>query len=175
MAIAFEGDDRHRNLDYVCGFVIKMCRHLGIRDKGALVTTNSINQGTHVPTLWPKVLDLDVELDFAYEPFKWSNSAQNNAGVSCTILGFRKSSANPKLIYGREEMRQVANISPYIVASPNIIVAPASSRRDGLSQMITGNAAYDGGNLFFVVSRGTRSCCPVSGTSSQSSAGHRND
>ena len=148
MALAFEGDDSHRNLDYVCGFFIKMCRHLGNRDKGALVTTNSINQGTHVPTLWPKIFDLDVELDFAYEPFKWSNSAQHNAGVSCTILGFRKGGATPKVIYGREEMRQVENISPYIVASPNIIVAPASSRQDELSQMITGNAAYDGGNLF---------------------------
>lgn len=148
MATAFEGDNTHRNLDYVCGFVIKMCRYLGVRDKGALVTTNSINQGTHVPTLWPKIFDLNIELDFAYEPFKWSNSAQNNAGVSCTILGFRKGGANPKVIYGRDEMREVANISPYIVASPNIIVAPASSRQDDLSPMITGNAAYDGGNLF---------------------------
>ncbi|MDP3175060.1 MAG: N-6 DNA methylase [Phenylobacterium sp.] len=148
MAIVFESDDSHRNLDYVCGFVMKMCRYLGTRDKGALVTTNSINQGTHVPSLWPKLFQLNVELEFAYEPFKWSNSAQNNAGVSCTILGFRKIDSAPKIIYERDAMRQVANISPYIVASPNIIVTPESSRQDDLSPMITGNAAYDGGNLF---------------------------
>jgi hypothetical protein len=148
MALVFEGDDSHRNLDYVCGFVMKMCRYLRPGDMGALVTTNSINQGTHVPNLWPKLFQLNVELGFAYEPFKWSNSAQNNAGVSCTILGFRKNDCSPKVIYEEDSMRQVANISPYIVASPNIIVAPASSRQDDLSPMITGNAAYDGGNLF---------------------------
>lgn len=148
MALVFEGDDSHRNLDYVCGFVMKMCRYLQPGDRGALVTTNSINQGTHVPSLWPKLFQLNVELGFAYQPFKWSNSAQNNAGVSCTILGFRRHDSSPKAIYDQDAMRQVANISPYIVASPSVIVAPASSRQDDLSPMITGNAAYDGGNLF---------------------------
>lgn len=85
---------------------------------------------------------------FAYEPFKWANSAQNNAGVSCTILGLRKRANKPKLIYSTSTKRLVSNVSPYLIDGSDIIVQAAPSKLHQLSDMITGNAAYDEGHLF---------------------------
>jgi hypothetical protein len=114
LAAIFSGG-QHKNLDYVCGFVIKACRFIDSFDKAALVTTNSINQGTHVPVLWPEIFRATCELEFAYAPFKWANNAANNAGVSCTILGLRVRKPGPKYIYNGNTRREVSNISPYLV------------------------------------------------------------
>ena len=139
---------QHRNLDYVCGWVLKACNFLSANDKAALVATNSINQGTHVPTLWPAIFKADCELEFAYRPFKWSNNAQHNAGVSCTIIGLRRTTTGRKYIYYEDAKREVGNVSPYLLDGPNDIVEPRSKPISAISPMITGNAAYDGGHLF---------------------------
>jgi hypothetical protein len=83
----FGRGEQHRNLDYICAFIIETCRFLNQADKAALVTTNSVAQGTHVPVLWPLIFQIGCQHEFAYETFKWSNNAQRKAGVSCTILG----------------------------------------------------------------------------------------
>lgn len=147
LASIFTGGD-HKNLDYVCGWILKACAFIASGDKAALVTTNSVNQGTHVPTLWPAVFRTGCEIEFAYRPFKWANNAQHNAGVSCTILGLRRRKAGPKFIYAEAEKREASNISPYLVDASNEIVKPRSEPMSRLSPMITGNAAYDGGHLF---------------------------
>lgn len=137
-----------KNLDYVCAFIVKAAQYLDIANKAAIVTTNSVSQGAHVPTLWPLVYSFGCELEFAYEPFKWANSAKKNAGVACVIIGVRKANDRPKYIYAEETKRQVPNISPYLVEGQNTIVEPRSQSLSGLSAMITGNAAYDAGHLF---------------------------
>ncbi len=147
LASIFTGGD-HKNLDYVCGWILKACTFIASSDKAALVTTNSVNQGTHVPTLWPAVFRTGCELEFAYKPFKWANNAQHNAGVSCTILGLRKRKAGTKFIYAEDAKREASNISPYLVDASDEIVESRSEPISDLSPMITGNAAYDGGHLF---------------------------
>ncbi|MBZ9738364.1 class I SAM-dependent DNA methyltransferase [Mesorhizobium sp. CO1-1-4] len=147
LAAIFSGG-QHKNLDYVCGFVIKACRFIDSFDKAALVTTNSINQGTHVPVLWPEVFRANCELEFAYAPFKWANNAANNAGVSCTILGLRVRKPGSKYIYHGDTRREVSNISPYLVEGSDRIVQSETKPISCISKMITGNAAYDGGHLF---------------------------
>ena len=144
----FGRSEQHKNLDYICAFIIKACRFLAHATKAALVTTNSVAQGTHVPVLWPLVYQNGCELEFAYETFKWSNNAQRKAGVSCTILGLTKNPIGLKYIYGDVARRQVSNINPYLVEGPNIVVVSQSRNANSLSSMITGNAAYDGGHLF---------------------------
>ena len=42
---------KHKNLDYVCGFILKACSFISVSDKVALVSTNSVKQGTHVPMI----------------------------------------------------------------------------------------------------------------------------
>ncbi|MCW5338201.1 class I SAM-dependent DNA methyltransferase [Pseudomonas aeruginosa] len=151
MARVFGRGGQHKNLDYICAFILNACRFLEYATKAALVTTNSVVQGTHVPVLWPLIYQNGCELEFAYETFKWSNNAQRKAGVSCTILGLTKNLVGFKYIYGDIARRQVTNINPYLVEGPNIIVASQSRNANALSSMITGNAAYDGGHLFLSV------------------------
>ena len=141
-------DGKHKNLDYVCGFIVKAAEFVQESDQAALVCTNSVNQGTHVPTLWPIIFERQCEIGFAHRPFKWANNAANNAGVSVTIIGLRRKGSGKKFIFSGEEMRKVSNINPYLVDASNEIVQPASTPLSNLSRMITGNAAYDGGHLF---------------------------
>ena len=156
MLRVFGRGEQHKNLDYISAFIIKACRFLDHATKVALVTTNSVAQGTHVPVLWPLIYQLDCQVEFAYETFKWSNNAQRKAGVSCTILGLTKKTVGPKYIYGEGARRQVTNINPYLVEGPNIIVDSQSRNSNLLSSMITGNAAYDGGHLFLTADEARR-------------------
>ena len=147
----FGREEKHKNLDYICGFILKSCGFLDYATKAALVATNSIAQGTHVPVLWPVIYRLGCQLEFAYETFKWTNNAQRNAGVSCTIIGLTKREVTAKYIYSESSRRQVSNINPYLVEGANIVVNSQSRNTNSLSAMITGNAAYDGGYLFLSV------------------------
>jgi hypothetical protein len=151
MKALFGKDEKHKNLDYICGFVFRACSFLDNTKKAALVATNSIAQGTHVPVLWPVIYRLGCQIEFAYETFKWANNAHHNAGVSCTIVGFTKDDARAKYIYSQSSKRQVSNINPYLVEGSNIIIESRSRNDNNLSPMITGNAAYDGGHLFVSV------------------------
>lgn len=151
MQSIFGKEEKHKNLDYICGFIVKACQFLEHATKAALVTTNSIAQGTHVPVLWPVVYRLGCEVEFAYETFKWANNAQRNAGVSCTIIGLTRNKAGTKYIYGDSARRQVTNINPYLVEGGNTIVNSQPRNNGTLSPMITGNASYDGGYLFLDV------------------------
>lgn len=151
MRFLFGKEEKYKNLDYVCGFILKACQFLEYATKAALVTTNSIAQGTHVPVLWPIIYRLGCQVEFAYETFKWANNAQRNAGVSCTIVGLTKRQTSAKYIYSESARRQVTNINSYLVEGPNIVVNGQSKNNGSLSSMITGNAAYDGGHLFLDV------------------------
>jgi hypothetical protein len=139
---------QHKNLDFVCGFFLKAAKFISEVDKFAFVSTNSVNQGTHVPVLWPEVFRANCEIEFAYTPFRWSNNAAKNAGVSCTIIGIRRKRPSPKYIYDETSRRAVRNVSPYLLEGSDQIVQPESTPISQVSNMITGNAAYDGGHLF---------------------------
>ncbi len=142
------GTSQHKNLDYVCAFLVKTAAFLEVATKAALVTTNSVAQGTHVPVLWPVIRKLGCQIEFAYETFKWANNAKRNAGVSCTIIGLTKNPTGAKYIYSDTARRRVGNINAYLVDGPDLIVTSRASNGNWLSRMITGNAAYDGGHLF---------------------------
>lgn len=148
MAVVFGADNQHRNLDYICAFFKKAAAYLSDNDSAAFVATNSINQGTHVPTLWPRIAEHGVEIFFGYSPFSWSNNAAKNAGVTCTIIGLRHISRETKKLFGEGRSRTVRNINYYLVDGPDVIVRTASNPISALPKLITGNAAYDGGHLF---------------------------
>ena len=144
----FHGEPKYKNLDYICGFFLKSCQYLKYYDKAAIVTTNSISQGTHVPVMWPIIAKLGCQVEFCYDTFKWQNNAQNNAGVSVTIIGLTRKPIAQKYIYGESTRRKAVNINPYLIDGPQIIIEGNSKNINSLSPMITGNAAYDGGHLF---------------------------
>lgn len=175
MKAIFANETKFKNLDYICAFLVKTGINLQYYDRAAIVTTNSISQGTHVPVLWPILEKLGCIVEFSYETFKWQNNAQNNAGVSVTIVGLTRRLVSEKFIYNDQSRRKVTNINAYLIDGPQVIVESESKPINSLSPMITGNAAYDGGNLFLnsteakaisqrypVVSKSIR---PVTGTS----------
>jgi hypothetical protein len=131
-------------LDYVAAFIIK---GLGVIQKTrcgmALVSTSSISQGEQVALLWPMILEAAV-IDFAYRPFKWSNSAANNAGVWCTIIGLESSSRRLKRLFFEDKVQICENISPYLIAGPNVYCSPADEPISELPPMRMGSNAVDG-------------------------------
>ena len=72
MTIVFKRIKSHSNLDYIACWFYKAAKYIeNINSKYAFVSTNSINQGEQVAILWPHILNYGLEIDFAYQSFKW--------------------------------------------------------------------------------------------------------
>lgn len=137
-----------KNLDYICAFLAKAVDGIDHFERVAFVATSSVNQGIHVPVFWPFVLESGVQIDFCYEPFKWSNNATNNAGVYCTILGLSKAGGRTKrYIFFEAGRREVTHINPYLIDGEDIIIEGRASPLSALSRINTGNQTADGGHL----------------------------
>jgi hypothetical protein len=151
LEIAFTKD--YKSLDYV-----SLWYKLGadfIRNhpnaKMALVSTNSICQGEQVALLWPRVLGNELEICFAYQSFKWKNSARNNAGVTVIIVGIANKSQDKKYIFNDDDGQNrhlVAKINPYLTNGETVYITRNSVPiSPNFPPMFFGNMANDGGNL----------------------------
>ena len=147
MIAVFGKEFPYKNLDYICAFFEKASRCLANADCAGFVSTSSINQGSHVPTLWPHLILRGTSIKFAYRPFKWANSAKKNAGVFVTILGISNQNSGTSAIYDGDFRRNVAHINSYLLAAPEIIVEKASRPLSDVANIVTGNAAYDAQHL----------------------------
>ena len=135
-------------MDYITSWFYKAKDY--IRDynsKVAFVTTNSICQGEQVVLIWPHLLSEQIEIDFAYQSFKWTNNAKGNAGVTVIIVGLRNVSNKPKYLF-KENLRKLAkNINPYLLDSANVIVTGRSKPLSKFPKISFGSMANDGGHL----------------------------
>jgi hypothetical protein len=95
---------------------------------GSFVTTNSICQGQQASEIWPVAFGRGVEIQFAHVPFKWSNLANHNAGVTVIIVGLAKKSGKSKKIYDGELVRECTVIGPYLVPNRNEFVQKITTR-----------------------------------------------
>jgi hypothetical protein len=136
------------NLDYIGAFFLKASDYT--RDTGVsvgFVSTNSICQGEQVPILWGPILKKQVEIHFAHQAFTWKNNAKAKAGVTCVIIGVRKTSNKPKWVYKDGVKQRIGNISPYLIEAPNTII---HSRRTPICEVppvVFGNMPNDRGFL----------------------------
>ena len=146
-----EADIPHyKTLDYITGWFYKSAMMISHNKKiqSAFVTTNSICQGEQVGKLWPYIFIKNVDISFAYQSFKWSNSAKNNAGVTVNIVGIKSHSLQKnKYILTNKTIKRVENISPYLTSAPNIIVTTATSPLFTEFNIHFGNMPNDGGGL----------------------------
>ena len=141
------GLSKAKLLDYVAAFIIKGIHFSEVAEcKIALVSTSSICQGEQVALLWPSILS-KAHIAFAYAPFKWSNSAANNAGVFCTIVGIQKSLPRQRYLYAADQVKLCDEISPYLIEGRPIICVPTTEQISGLSQMTMGSNPVDGKRL----------------------------
>ena len=151
LANIFKKFKLYKNLDYIsCWFYLASKYIKGIQSSFAFVSTSSISQGEQVSLLWPSIINMALEISFAYKPFEWSNHAKGNAGVTCVILGIQnKNYKVKKYIYQKNNSSVlVKSISPYLIDfDPLIIVQRESSHIVGLPEMLMGNMPRDGGNF----------------------------
>lgn len=148
MAAVFKGIKNYKNLDYIACWFLLAARFINSNNiKIAFVSTNSISQGEQVALLWEHVFDLDVEIFFAHQSFRWVNNAKGNAGVTCVIIGLRKISTKPKVLFKDGISSDVPNISPYLIKGKNRFVFKRSSPLSSISKIDYGNKAVDGGFL----------------------------
>jgi N-6 DNA Methylase len=136
------------NLDYVAAWFVRAADYgHDANAASAFVATNSLFQGEQVPLLWPLLHAKGVEYHFAYTPFRWSNSAAKNAGVTCVIVGLRNKGNGPKSIYNLEHRTAVDNINPYLADAPDIFAQRRNHSLSGLPHIELGSAAKDGSHL----------------------------
>jgi hypothetical protein len=138
----------YKDLDYVAGWYFKGAEYCAKTDSQcAFVATNSICQGEQVAMLWPLILNMGLEIGFAYKSFKWKNLAASNAAVICVIVGLRKKQNSRKIIFDGDQLRVVENINPYLIDARNVIVRKQNESLSTLPKMDYGNKPTDGGNL----------------------------
>ena len=115
-----------KSLDYVSGWFMKASDYLEDVDAAcAFVSTNSVCQGQQVPILWSEISKQRNEICFAYESFKWSNLASNNAGVTVVVIGLSSTTIKKKSIFTVKNddkivEREVHNINSYLIGSPDV-------------------------------------------------------
>ena len=97
MASVFEGVKNYKNLDYIaCWFYLGSQYIQNSKASLAFVTTKSICQGEQVALLWPLIYTCNLEINFAYQNFRWTNNARGNAGVICVIVGITQKNSEKK-------------------------------------------------------------------------------
>jgi len=133
------------DLDYASAWFMKASKYIkGTMNGFAFVTTNSLTQGVHVPTLWPQIFALGIDISFAHTSFKWKNEGQNTTAVTVVIIGCR-TSINPhrKTLYDNNLIYEADDISPYLTKGNAIVQkenhGPISP---DLPKMIKGNMPY---------------------------------
>ena len=148
MDIALTGSGNIHRLDYIGCWFVKASDYINnTSSKYAFVSTNSICQGEQVSLLWPHIFSKEQEIFFAFQPFRWSNNAKGNAGVTCVILGVRSLMASEKYIYSESRKKIVKNISPYLIEGNPIIMSQRKKPLSRLPEMMLGSSGIDGGHL----------------------------
>jgi hypothetical protein len=150
LEMLFCGHPDFKDADYVVCWFIKAAEFL--RDNNAMfafVATNSVSQGEQVPHIWSRLFKRSLEIGFAHTSFNWSNSARENAGVHCVIIGVRPiGNKRPKLLSDSVTQRVVRNISPYLIEGSNTFVVPVKRPISfQLPKMVSGNMPRDNGHL----------------------------
>ncbi len=143
-------------MDYVTNWFILASRYISGRTiRAALVSTNSVTQGTHPPILWPVLTELGIGIDFAHQSFDWKSEAQSGAGVHVVIIGFSslpKPASRSLWVYQNKKSEplelKAKNINGYLLDGPDVLI---KSRRIPLQpttpKIDNGSKPTDGGYL----------------------------
>ena len=151
--IVFGKKWKHGDLDYVSGWYVKCAEMMRQNSniKSALVSTNSITQGTQVSVLWePLIKNYNIGIDFAYRTFRWDNGAKGEAKVHCVIIGFSNNPQNKaiKPIFNSDGSVEYAqNIHPYLIDFPNVFLPDRTEPICNVPEMIFGSTPIDNKGL----------------------------
>ena len=139
-------------LDYVACWYKKAADYMqNAKTEAALVSTNSITQGSQVPVLWKPLFEQGIHFNFAYRSFKWSNDTKHSAQVICVILGFSYVDHKVKYIYDGDHVVKTKEISPYLTASPTVFVEAHGKPLGKQPGMMLGTSLKD--NNYYVFTK----------------------
>ena len=144
-------------LDFVSAWFVKAASYIQDTSiKAAFVATNSITQGEQVGILWHHLLHrYKCKIHFAHQTFKWANEAPGKAAVHCVVIGFAGFNTEQKRLFVYESLTSepleisVANISPYLIDAPDVVVRNRAEPICLVPRMIWGNKPTDGGHFLF--------------------------
>ncbi|MDD5335318.1 MAG: class I SAM-dependent DNA methyltransferase [Rhodoferax sp.] len=158
----FAGIDNAGLLDFVAAWYVKAAQYIKVPRKGlepsarcAFVSTNSITQGEQVGVLWGWLLAQGMHIHFAHRTFSWNNEARGKAAVHCVIIGFGLEDRPGKVIYEYDNIKgephavPAANINPYLVDAPDVVLPRRSSPICNVPEIGIGNKPIDDGNYLF--------------------------
>jgi hypothetical protein len=145
----FRSFGNYKDLDYIACWFFKGVSFIKNSSSClAFVSTNSICQGTQVNLLWPQLLSRGVKIHFCYQPYKWTNNAKSQAGVSVVTIGLCSvDKKTTKKIYNDRNVKIVENISPYLTEGRNLIIVNRFEPIAILPEISLGNAPKDDGGL----------------------------
>jgi hypothetical protein len=153
----FAGLDNAGLLDFVAAWYVKATRYMAAHPPArcAFVSTNSITQGEQVGVLWGWMLSQGVHIHFAHRTFSWTNEAKGKAAVHCVIVGFALQDVAHKTLYEYADIKgeplavPAANINPYLVDAPDVVLPRRSKPICDVPEIGIGNKPIDDGNYLF--------------------------
>ena len=161
-AVAVFGEGKRVNsIDYVGAWYYKACELIlaaknAKNTKVAFVSTNSITQGEQVAPMWKPLFEKGLEIDFAWQTFRWDSEENEKAHVHCVIIGFHvgksqsesAESEEKKTIYRPDGAAvSAANICPYLIDAPTVFIEGRAKPICDVPSMTYGNKPTDDGNL----------------------------
>jgi len=148
---------RFGRLDYVTCWYKKAAEfiHDNSHIQCAFVSTNSITQGEQVGILWAPLFEHGIKILFAHRTFPWISEARGMAHVHVVIIGFGLNNQPKKNIFDYDNVPsgqnptciEYANISPYLIGGPDLILPSRTEPRPGMPVMKKGSQPTDGGGL----------------------------
>ena len=94
-----------------------------------------------------------LKIHFAHRTFQWSSEARGKAAVHCVIIGFGLQDVAEKWLFDYDTPKsephamKAANINPYLVDGPNVVVGKRSKPLCAVPEMRKGSQPTDGGHL----------------------------
>jgi type I restriction-modification system DNA methylase subunit len=145
----FKGFPNYKNLDYVSCWFKKGSDFIEENKNAsyAFVATNSISQGEQPALLWPYIFNQGLEIEFAHQPFLWSNNAKHKAAVFCVIVGVKKANSKNKKLYSSGLERVTKAISPYLTSGSSTVIHRRSKPLSNMPKMLRGDTPTDNGFL----------------------------
>ena len=146
-----------RSIDYVTGWYFKSLKFIQNTDiKCALVSTNSITQGSAIQNVWePLSKKFKFKIDFGYRTFVWTSEAKEKAAVHVVIIGFSFKGSVNKYIFDNGQIEKVTNITPYLTSGIPVFINRRSKPISDVPKMTKGAQLIDGGNFILNVDEAT--------------------
>ena len=143
-------------IDFVSNWFLIAAKHAA--ETGArcgFVATNSIAQGEQPAVIWKALGELGMSIDYAHQPFQWTNGTREQAAVHTVIIGFSRDDRKgkrPLFTYetlASEPIRtEAVTINAYLIEGPMVIVSSRSTPLvAGVPPLVNGSKPADGGTL----------------------------